>query len=81
MSDSEDLEFMELIRAAMPDRVISNFIGICEVLTENGVELEIITSQSLTPWLGMGMLQSALNTLKGAEDIYIFGDDDSEDDE
>ena len=82
MGERDDLEFSELIRNAMPDRVISNFIAVCEVLTENGVELQVLTSESITPWLGLGMLQSAMNTLQGAEDIYIFGDEEEfEDDE
>lgn len=83
MPDRDDLEFSELIRAAMPDQVISNFIGICEVLTENGIELQVVTSEAVTPWLAIGMLQSAMNTLQDAEGIHLFGDDDddSEDEE
>lgn len=81
MTDSESNELSDLIRSAMPDRAISNFIAICEVMTENGMELEIITSQSITPWLGMGMLQSALSTLQGTEDIFIFTSDDDEENE
>jgi hypothetical protein len=82
MSEQDDLEFSELIRNAMPDRVISNFVAVCEVLTETGVELQVLTSQSITPWLATGMLQSAVNTLQGAEDIYIFSDEEEfEDDE
>lgn len=82
IDNSDDSEFSELIRSAMPGRVISNFIAICEVLTEDGVELQVLTSQAITPWLGIGMLQSALYTLEGAEDISMFGDyADDEDDE
>jgi len=82
MSERDDLEFSELIRNAMPDRVISNFIAVCEVLTENGVELQVVTSETITPWLGLGMLQSAISTLQDVEDIYLFGDEEEfEDDE
>ena len=82
MSERDDLEFSELIRNAMPDRVISNFIAVCEVLTESGVELQVVTSETITPWLGLGMLQSAMSTLQDVEDIYLFGDEEEfEDDE
>jgi hypothetical protein len=76
----DDLEFSKMIRSAMPGRVISNFIAVYETLTEDGVDLRVITSDSMTPWLGLGMLQSAMDTLQGAEEIYMFGDmEDGED--
>lgn len=82
MSEHEDdLEFSKMIRSAMPGRVISNFIAVYETLTEDGVDLRVITSDSMTPWLGLGMLQSAMNTLQGAEEIYMFGDMGEEDEE
>jgi hypothetical protein len=56
--------FSEIIRGAMPDRVISNFVLVCEVLTEDGAELTIATSDAITPWLGLGMLVSATNMLQ-----------------
>lgn len=81
MSDQEDFDFSEMIRSAMPEQIISNFIAVCEVLTENGIELRVATSDSITPWLAMGMLQSTMDTLQSAEDIYGFGDEEEFEDD
>lgn len=70
--------FSELIRSAMPNRIISNFVLVCEVLTEDGSELSIATSDSMTPWLGSGMLQSAVNMMHSANDMMFFEDGDEE---
>lgn len=80
MSEEEDF-FQELIRAAMPGRVISNFVLVCEVLTEDGAELSISTSESLTPWLGIGMLQSAQNMLQDPQNALFLGIFDEIEDE
>ena len=78
MSDDDQEAFEEIIRGAMPGRVISNYILICEVLSGDGSELSIATSDSLTPWLGTGMLQSAMDMMHGAEDIMFLDSDDEE---
>ena len=76
MSESDDV-FSEIIREAMPERVITNYVLVCEVLSGNGSELSIITSESLTPWLGTGMLQSALDMMHGSDDImFLDGEDE-----
>jgi hypothetical protein len=56
--------FAQLIREAMPDRVISNFVLVCEILSEDGSELTVAHSDSITPWLGLGMLLSAQDILQ-----------------
>ena len=48
----------------MPDRVISNFVLVCEILSEDGSELTVAHSDSITPWLGLGMLLSAQDILQ-----------------
>ena len=72
MNEEEDF-FHELIRNAMPGRVITNFILVCEVLTEDGAELSLSTSESITPWLGAGMLQSAQSILQDPDSELYFG--------
>jgi hypothetical protein len=57
--------FDRLIREAMPDRVIANFVLVCEVLTEDGSELTVAHSEAITPWLSLGMLLSAQDLLQG----------------
>lgn len=66
MNDDDRAAFADLIREAMPDRVISNFVLVCEILTEDGSELTVAHSDSMTPWLSMGMLLSAQDLLHGA---------------
>jgi hypothetical protein len=64
--DSNDREaFDRLIREAMPERVIANFVLVCEVLTEEGSELTVAHSEAITPWLSLGMLLSAQDLLQG----------------
>lgn len=75
--DDEEI-FSELIRSAMPGRIISNFILVCEVLSEDGSELSIATSDSMNPWLGTGMLQSAMNMMHGTNDMMFFDEGDEE---
>ena len=77
MNEEEDF-FHELIRNAMPGRVITNFILVCEVLTEDGAELSLSTSESITPWLGTGMLQSAMNMMHGTNDMMFFDEGEEE---
>lgn len=78
MSYDDEEAFSELIRGAMPGRIISNFVLVCEVLTEDGSELSIATSDSMTPWLGNGMLQSAMNMMHGANDMMFFEEGEEE---
>jgi hypothetical protein len=65
MSSDDRSAFADLIRGAMPDRIISNFVLVCEVLTEDGSELTVAHSDSMTPWLSAGMLLSAQDLLQG----------------
>lgn len=72
--DDDTSAFADIIRGSMPDRVISNFVLVCEVLTEEGAELTIATSDAITPWLSLGMLLSARDMLQATA-----LDDDDED--
>jgi hypothetical protein len=59
-------EFAQLIREAMPDHVITNFVLVCEVLNEDGTELTVAHSEAMTLWLATGMLLSAQDLLRDA---------------
>lgn len=74
MNDDDREMFSQLIREAMPDRVITNFVLVCEILTEDGAELTVAHSDSITPWLSLGMLLSAQDLLQGS-----IGSGDEED--
>lgn len=64
--DDRPGEFAEIIREAMPDHVITNFVLVCEVVNEEGTELTVAHSESMTPWLANGMLLSAQDLLQNA---------------
>lgn len=69
MADYEDENdaFHEIIRAAIPDRMISNFVLIAEIVGQDTEELSIFTSDAMTPWLALGMLQSASETVRSSQ--------------
>lgn len=63
--DDHSSEFAQIIRQAMPDHVITNFVLVCEVLNEDGTELTVAHSEAMTLWLATGMLLSAQDLLRG----------------
>jgi len=66
--------FIDMMRVEMPEKVISNFVFIAEVVGSTNNELSIATSSGMTPWLAQGML-------KAAEDMILTGVDTFFDDE
>lgn len=52
--------------------LLSNYMIIAEVMTDEGFDLRVAASASMTPWTALGMLQFA----KG----IVSDDEDSEDD-
>lgn len=51
--------FIDLMKGALPDAVISNFILIAEVVTEDGKAITVAHSVEMTPWLATGMVEFA----------------------
>ena len=60
-------EIANLLRAAMPNKIISNFIVVAEVLEEESQGLSLALSDSMTPWLAYGMLNSAMGMVSSGE--------------
>lgn len=81
MTDNEDpflATFLGMMRDAMPDRVIANFVFIAEVVSGQENELSVVTSNGMTPWLAQGMMQAAGDMIAaGIESTF----DDEEDDQ
>jgi hypothetical protein len=69
-----DKSIEELLRAALPDVVVTNFIIVAEVMDESETKLFISMSDNMTPWLANGMLQCGLELLGDSA-----GYDDEED--
>jgi hypothetical protein len=60
--DSEDpflATFLDMMKDAMPDKVIANFVFVAEVVSGQDNELSVVTSNGMTPWLAGGMLSAA----------------------
>ena len=77
--DSTFSTFIDMMRASMPDKVITNFVFVAEVVSNSNNELSIVTSPSMTPWLAHGMLSSAEDMILAGVDTYDFdGDEEDE---
>jgi hypothetical protein len=80
--DSEDpflATFLNIMKDAMPDRVIANFVFVAEIVSGQDNELSVVTSNGMTPWLAHGMLSAAEDMIACGVDSTI--PDDAEDDE
>jgi len=79
MAIDDDDVFSQIVKDALPGKMITNFILVAEILDGNTENLSMFTSDSMTPWLAKGMLNSAIDMVSDAEDFA--GIDDDEEDE
>lgn len=54
-----DDQIVAMLKDAMGGMIITHYVLICEVVSEDGMDLRIATSDSMTPWHAAGMLQVA----------------------
>lgn len=73
--------FIDMMRASMPDKVITNFVFVAEVVSNDNNELSIVTSNGMTPWLANGMLHAASDMIIGGQEVYFADDDEDEEEE
>jgi hypothetical protein len=59
--DNQNNAFLDIVKKAMPDKIIANFIIVAEMVDGTNTELSIFVSESMTPWLATGMLQAAMD--------------------
>jgi hypothetical protein len=79
LSEEQILQnFTDMVKGTLPNRVVTNFILIAEVVGSSANELSIATSDGMTPWLATGMLQAGMDMIVVGQDI--FSDDDEESD-
>lgn len=71
--------FIDMMKAAMPDKVITNFVFIAEIVSNEDNRLNILTSNGMTPWLAQGMLNAAEDMIISGVDSFI--DDAEEEDQ
>lgn len=73
------LKFVDMMKEAMPDKVISNFIFVAEVVGNDDNRLSILTSTAMTPWLATGMLRVAMDMVINGQDTFTDDEDNYED--
>ena len=49
----------EAIGDAIGKSIVSNYIVVIEVMTDKGMDLRVVTSDTMSPWHAIGMLQMA----------------------
>jgi hypothetical protein len=64
--------FKSLVEQVLPNKLITNFILIAEVADDKSTQLSVSVSDNMTPWLGAGMVQSAMEIMLSGE--YNFHD-------
>lgn len=72
---NEDDAFASIIKDALPDKIITNFVLIAEIYDDDGEELTVFMSDKMTPWLALGMLKSATQTVTSQSRSQFSGDD------
>jgi len=72
MEIPEEFDVNKLLENAVPNELVSNWMLVAEVVSEHGKTLSITTSEQMTSWLAMGMLQTASDMVLG--DSYNNGE-------
>lgn len=70
--------FLDIVKKAMPDKIIANFVVVAEMVDGTNTELSIFVSESMTPWLASGMLQAAMDLVADGQQSIIEDDEDEE---
>lgn len=84
MEDDEQIgdpimdELQKLLRKALPNKIVTNFIIIAEVADEDGQMLSLSISDAMTPWLAYGMLNGAMGMLGSGEYQFPIIDNEEE---
>lgn len=64
---SVDKEIEELLKSILPQGLVTNFVLIAEVASDSQQELVLSISDSMTPWLANGMLETAMDMMRSGE--------------
>lgn len=73
--------FLDIVKKAMPDKIIANFVVVAEMVDGTNTELSIFVSESMTPWLASGMLQAAMDLVADGQQSIIEDDEDEDEEE
>jgi hypothetical protein len=56
--------FEKMVGEVIKDGLVANYIITVELMTEDGMDLRLITSDTMTPWHALGMLQVATEMIQ-----------------
>ena len=62
-----DKEIEELLRGSLPQSLVTNFVLIADIVSDTDQELVLTISDSMTPWLANGMLETAMEMMRAGE--------------
>ena len=62
-----DKEIEELLRGSLPQSLVTNFVLIAAIVSDTDQELVLTISDSMTPWLANGMLETAMEMMRAGE--------------
>lgn len=71
-------EVEELLRSALPNKIVTNFIIVAEITEAEGQSLSLALSDAMTPWLAYGMLNGAMGLLSSGEYDFPVTENDEE---
>jgi hypothetical protein len=60
-----DENFESVIRETVDGNLVTHFLFIAEVMSADGLDLRVATSDSLTAWTALGMLRVAEDLIQG----------------
>ena len=58
--------FQDIIDATVNGDIVTNYILAIEVMTDRGMDLRLVTSDTMSPWHAIGMLQVAAEMIHTA---------------
>lgn len=74
-----DAEFFQnIVKESIPNLMVTNFILVAEVISDEGTNLQVVLSQGTTPWLASGMLEFASDMLYTGEHEFTNLDEEED---
>lgn len=70
MNDKDDMNeiFRELVQKSLPEKLIINFVIVAEVADDEGSQLSLFVSDTMSPWLAHGMMEYAIDMISSGID-------------
>lgn len=76
---SKDDELTQILKDVLPERLVTNYVVIAEIVDSVTQVLFLSLSDGMTPWLAHGMLRAAQEMIGSGE--YVFPLEEEENNE